>query len=67
MRQTGAHLCLKFDSDFVLYFLTHAPHLHACSYGKTPLKVAIRSGYIINSNHNKHDVVALLRSVGAAE
>jgi hypothetical protein len=40
----------------ILMFATHPP---ACSYGKTPLKYAI--------DRNKHDVVALLRSVGAAE
>ena len=40
----------------ILMFATHPP---ACRNGKTPLKYAI--------DRNKHDVVALLRSVGASQ
>ena len=59
MQMTGAHLYLEFATVMLLYY-SHACHsLPACSNGKTLLKRAI--------DMNKLDVVALLRSVGAAE
>jgi hypothetical protein len=59
MRQTGAHLCLKFVTDFCCIIIMHAPHPPSCSCGNTSLKWAI---FV-----NELDVVALLRSAGAKE
>jgi hypothetical protein len=59
MQREGAHLCLKFITDFVLYYSHLATHPPACSDGATPLKLAILG--------NNRDVVALLRGVGARE
>jgi hypothetical protein len=59
MRKAGAHLCLSFVTHFVIYFF-HARHSPASlQLGYDPPKFAIEG--------NRRDVVALLRSVGAAE
>ena len=60
MQRTSAHLYFEFATDFVLYYYHDgATHPPAFSGGGTPLKWAI--------DENKHDVVALLRSVGASQ
>jgi hypothetical protein len=57
---TCAHSCSQFATDFVLYYSHACDSPAACSFGETLLQWAI-------GNWQRRGVVALLRSVSAAE